>query len=71
MDIEIDTNGLILKGEYEGWNVFIETQESGAYLVLITSPGKREGYDDLVENFQDLKKYFKEAKWKIQWLSKN
>jgi len=69
-NIKIETKGLILNGELENWNIFIQNLEKGegSYLILLTSPDGSEGYDDWIENFYALQGYFKEANWKIEWL---
>lgn len=70
--IKIETNGIVLNGEFKNWNIFIEglDNRNGAYLILLTSPDNLTGYDDWVQNFHSLEGYFKEAKWEIRWESK-
>ncbi len=72
-NIKVETKGLILNGEFKDWNIFIEDLDNGegAYSLLLTSPHSSKGYDDWVENSHNLKGYFKEAKWEIQWLDEN
>jgi len=72
-NIKIETKGLILNGELKNWNIFIEDLDNGegAYLILLTSPDISKGYDDWVENFDNLKGYLKELKWEIQWQDEN
>ena len=69
--IPIDIVGLILKGDDQGLYVKIldDGANTGGYLI-ITSPSISfdEGYDDWVENFSDLEKYFGESNWEIEWL---
>jgi hypothetical protein len=68
--IKIETNGIILNGEFANWNIFIEDLDNGngAYLILLTSPDKLTSYDDWVQNLNSLEGYFNEAQWKVQWL---
>lgn len=68
--MRIKTKGRILEGKYKNWHIFIQddTENTGGYLILLSSPNESEGYDDWVENWQSLEGYFREANWKIQWL---
>ena len=68
--IEINKYGKIIKGEYKNWFVFIEDDQenTGGYLILIMKTKENgPGYDAWVENYEDLKEYFLESDWKIQW----
>ncbi len=69
-DIKIETKGRILEGELKNWVIVIQDlhRGKGSYLILLSSPNGSENYDDWVENWQSLEGYFREAKWKIQWL---
>ena len=69
----IGTYGKILEGKLKDWYVFIQddAENTGGYLILLNAtlnPEDRRGFDDWVENFQSLENYFKETRWKIQWL---
>lgn len=68
--IKLNTKGCILNGEFKDWHIFIEVldKEEGPYLILLTSPDNAKGYDDWIENIQNLENYFYEAKWDILWL---
>jgi hypothetical protein len=71
--IKIETQGHILEGkEYIGWGVFVQDLEDGqgSYLILITSPDHLEGYDNWVENREDLQYYFQVKGWKVEWFEK-
>lgn len=72
-NIKIETKGIILSGEFKDWNIFIEDLDKGqgAYLIVLTSPNKAMGYDDWVENYENLEGYFKEVAWKIHWVLEN
>lgn len=69
-EIKINQYGKIVKGDYKGWLVFIkdDKENTGGYLILI-SPSKNSdiGYDDWVLNYENLKQYFLECKWIIEW----
>lgn len=69
-EIIINKYGKILKGDYKGRTVFIQDdkENTGGFLILISQEKKSNfGYDDWVENYDDLKKYFLESKWEIEW----
>lgn len=71
-DIKINKHGTIIKGEQEGWDVYIEddTFNTGGYLILVTPPKELKesnGYDNWVENLESLEDYFQEAMWKVKW----
>lgn len=68
-NIKIETKGLILDGEFKDWHIFIKDLDNGqgSYLILLTSPDDCQGYDDWIENFQNLESYFKETNWNILW----
>lgn len=69
-EIKINSKGVILEGDNKGWHVFIEddAENTGGYLILKTSQDLNEGYDNWVENLDDLQSYFQESNWKIKWL---
>ena len=71
--LQIEKYGKILEGKLKNWYVFIQddTKNTGGYLILLNAsldPSDSRGFDDWVENWQSLEGYFKEAKWKINWL---
>ena len=78
MNIEINKFGIIQEGESKGWNVYIEDnrQQTGGYLILVTPcsksiPIELGGYDNWVEDFDALQRYFEEAHWKVKWQTEN
>lgn len=70
--IEIDRVGKIVQGDDVGCeiNVTQATDGTGAYYVLMSddfSDPKTDKYDSWVETLEDVKEYFKESKWVIEW----
>ena len=70
--IPIDKIGVIESGEYKGWQVKVERcdPKSENCLVLVSQNFQdlsSEGYDDWVEDFESLNRYFQESKWLISW----
>jgi hypothetical protein len=63
--------GRIVKGKHENWFIKIEDdrERTGGYYVLIckTNFFDKNVYDDWLENYDDLKQYFLEKKWEIEW----
>ena len=69
-EIKVNRYGRIINGDYKGWSVFIQDdkENTGGYLILISqSKNSNIGYDDWVENYENLKQYFLESKWEIEW----
>lgn len=69
-EIKINRYGKIIKGDYKGWVVFIQDdkENTGGYLILISQEKKSDiGFDAWVENYDDLKQYFLESEWEIEW----
>lgn len=70
--IRIGVKGKILNGKEKDWFVLIQhdSENTGGYLILqakeIDFSG--EGYDNWVENKQELKEYFLETGWEVEWL---
>ena len=71
-EIKLSTTGLIIKGEDEGWYIYIQEDliHTGGYYILLkkTLEENSEGYDMWMENFEDVKACFEEAQWKVEWL---
>ena len=68
--VKINKYDKIIKGDYEGQFIFIQDdkENTGGYLILISKEKKSDiGYDSWVEKYEDLKQYFLESKWKIEW----
>lgn len=70
-NIKVGVLGKINEGDDIGDFVKIidDSKNTGGYLILVSpsdSPAG-EGYDDWVENWEDLEAYFKESKWVINW----
>jgi len=63
--------GKIIKGKHKNWFIKIEDDRegTGGYYVLIckTFFFDNNVYDDWIENYEDLKQYFLEKKWEIEW----
>ncbi len=71
--LKIESYGQILEGELKGWYIFIQDdlENTGGYLILFNASLEStdlRGFDAWVENRQSLDEYFRETKWKIQWL---
>ena len=70
-NILFDKIGKIIRGKHLNWFVKVEddTKHTRGYYVLIckTNSFKSNVYDDWLENYEDLKQYFLEKKWKIEW----
>ena len=70
MEIRINQYGKIIQGDYKDWFLFIQDdkENTGGYLILISEEKKSDiGFDTWVEKYEDLKQYFLESKWKIEW----
>lgn len=76
-EIKIATLGKILEGQENGEYVLIEAAQAGSkdFLIFVgpTSDPKHGpgGGDYWVEDYESLKKFFKEANWKIEWSNKS
>ena len=71
-EIKINQYGKIIKGEKKGWFIFVQDDQenTGGYLILISpSINSKIGFDAWVLNEDDLRKYFLESEWEIDWLS--
>ena len=70
-NILFDKKGKIIQGKHLNWFVKVEddTKRTGGYYVLIckTNSFIDDVYDDWLENYDDLKQYFLEKKWKVDW----
>ncbi|MFJ6687053.1 hypothetical protein [Streptomyces werraensis] len=69
---EMEKNGRILSGFYEGYFVKLHDDSKitgGCYIFLVndlTSP--TDGGDYWVESLEDLDAFVEESKWEIEWL---
>ncbi len=76
-NIKLHTVGQIIEGESAGWYLYIkeDAENTGGYLLLLSPEPAfsilHEGYNNWVESFDDLAKFFNEAGWKIDWLENN
>ncbi len=72
MEIKIDVVGKIISGDDKGRFVKIQndSQNTGGFLVLISTKQdfSEKGYDDWVESYDSLQKYFNESSWNVNWL---
>jgi hypothetical protein len=70
-DILFNQIGKVIEGKHKNWfiKVIDDTNHTGGYYVLICESNSfiNNVYDDWLENFEDLKQYFTEKKWKIAW----
>jgi hypothetical protein len=70
-DIRIGEIGRIKRGDELGKYVKIldDSQSTGGYLILTSSNADFiSGFDNWVENFDILKKYFEESGWEVEWM---
>ena len=71
-DIKINTHGLITKGKYTGWYIYVEddSNDGGGYYILFKKAleNNTEGYDHWMENFEDVKNCFEVEQWEVKWL---
>ena len=73
MDIRINEIGRILEGDYTGLLIEVVPTHPGDkdtnYLIFIWSEtDNKQNWDGWVEKYEDIKEYFQEAHWKIEWL---
>jgi hypothetical protein len=69
--IQIDKKGRVLKGDFLGHYVKIERAGPNTEgFLIITSPDIdfEHGFDDWVQDFARLEKYFEESGWEIEWI---
>ena len=73
-DIKINVVGKIIQGDQKGWYVLVENDKNntGGYYIY-QAPiedilNSKEGFDDWLETFEDVKGYFEESNWQITWL---
>lgn len=64
--------GLIRKGHFAGWYILVKDdyENTGGYLILqMRDPDPRcqEGYDDWVENEEQLRGIFLDRGWEVDW----
>ena len=72
--IRIGETGLILQGIRKGWYIHIEndTGNTGGFLILqfpSLDANNKDGFNDWVETYEDLKAYFQKTSWEIKWLN--
>jgi hypothetical protein len=71
--ILIGRKGKIIAGDQAGWFVLVQDDQAntGGFLIL-TSPDvsfkAAQGFDNWVEKIEDLRGYFENEKWEIEWL---
>jgi len=65
---KIGKKGQISSGQYAGFFVRIDSQNTRSCLILIWKDSPPEGYDYWVEKATDLEQFFQEAGWDIEWL---
>jgi hypothetical protein len=71
MDIQINKIGKIILGDDKNSFVKIidDGENTGGYLILTSKTiFFTDCFDDWVENFESLKKYFEESNWEIHWM---
>lgn len=72
MKIIFDAPGKIISGEELGRYVKLldDTQISGGYLILTAASldMRDDGFDNWVGSMEDLRRYFKEANWIVEWV---
>ena len=69
--IKLGKKGRIVKGDAQGWYVMIQDDavNTGGYLVLTAKAADfQDGFDDWVEDWDTLQRYFQEAAWEVAWL---
>lgn len=70
MEIKYNKIGEIIEGDNVGWYVKIinDKEKSGGFFVLeFESKNSDKGYDTWLETENDVKGYFYESEWKINW----
>lgn len=69
--IKYDALGKILEGENKGWFIKIidDTENTGGfYICEFDNAENGQGFDTWLENEEQVKGYFYESGWKIEWL---
>ena len=73
-EIKTNTVGQIVEGDQQGWYVLVEydKDDTGGYYIYQAPQedvlNSKEGFDDWLETFEDVKGYFEESNWLILWL---
>ncbi len=71
-DIPFNTFGKIIQGSNKGWFVKLEDDTEGTggfYIYEMEDMKGGEGFDSWVEHKEDIKDYFDECNWIIDWLN--
>lgn len=69
--IQVGKKGRILRGDSASHYVLIEDdgENTGGYLILIAEDVTfHHGFDNWVEDMEELERYFEESQWEIEWL---
>lgn len=71
MDIKIGRSGKILSGSECGSYIKIidDSENTSGFLILTSASSDfKTGFDNWVEDFSSIEKYFAESGWSIEWL---
>ena len=64
-EIKFDTVGRIIKGEYPGWSIKVETTTADRYLVSFWNGD--EHFYNWADSLRELKDYFSDKGWDVDW----
>ncbi|THV59678.1 hypothetical protein EZV76_08925 [Flagellimonas alvinocaridis] len=71
VEVQFGIFGKIITGHNEGWYVKLEDntdQSGGFYIYEMPNLEGDNGFDTWLESKEDIKSYFDECNWKIEWL---
>lgn len=74
-NIRLNTVGKIVRGDQVGWYILIEHDEDntgGYYIYQAPEDNVKsaiEGFDNWLENYDDIADFFKESDWEIDWIN--